>query len=418
MKTPAETIAAWNDEPGSSRDVLYRALVEFDSWMPPLRDDFEGDAFAPFELAMVPLVTIDGAQAIPLCSCWDATEAWRDQHGPTGFGDRGGWEMFAAFANADAVVIDPGMPHALTLTREDLPQLKALAEAVAVERAWQRLRKGREEPGDLALAAHYGSYHLGVAKRDAENFCFCEVPNDDGRMFIAVFTHGDALERGWPEIAGRYANMDARKARVSGPEIFPTLAAEPTAGFVVNCSGPTESAVFSREAFDLVVQELNKAAPPASDTPAASPAAQARPEFDRLSAASDAAGATITDHDALYSAAFRLNEWYFVARGEMPDVRPYVASNAGIANGAPMVKAFTDTARLRAFAKECGLTRPNGDVDILSMPVANILPTMAAYAASGATYIHFNANVESYGFYIPLVQLPIIRRHLEKQGLL
>jgi hypothetical protein len=69
-------------------------------------------------------------------------------------------------------------------------------------------------------------------------------------------------------------------------------------------------------------------------------------------------------------------------------------------------------------AKECGLTEPNGDVHILSMPVANILPTMEAYAASGATHIHFNSDNGSYGFYIPLVQLPIIRRHLEKQGLL
>ena len=81
-------------------------------------------------------------------------------------------------------------------------------------------------------------------------------------------------------------------------------------------------------------------------------------------------------------------------------------------------EAFTDTRRLHAFANENRLTSSEGNVQILSMPVASILPTMAGYAESGATHIHFNADNDSYGFYIPLVQLPIIRQHLEKRGLL
>ena len=35
-----------------------------------------------------------------------------------------------------------------------------------------------------------------------------------------------------------------------------------------------------------------------------------------------------------------------------------------------------------------------------------------------AAHIHFNADQDSYGFFVPLVQLPIIRAHLEKLGLL
>ena len=153
-------------------------------------------------------------------------------------------------------------------------------------------------------------------------------------------------------------------------------------------------------------------------TPGAQTPAEDAPDFDRLSAVANDAGASIGDQNALFGAAFRLKEWHFIARGTVPDVRPYVASNPGIASGAAMVKAFTDTRRLQAFARENGLTGPGGDVQLLSMPVANILPTMAAYAESGATHIHFNADNDSYGFYIPLVQLPIIRRHLEKHGLL
>ncbi len=63
-------------------------------------------------------------------------------------------------------------------------------------------------------------------------------------------------------------------------------------------------------------------------------------------------------------------------------------------------------------------TGPGGEVQILSLPVPGILPTMADLESKGVSHIHFNADNDSYGFYIPLVQLPIIRQHLEKRGLL
>ena len=142
------------------------------------------------------------------------------------------------------------------------------------------------------------------------------------------------------------------------------------------------------------------------------------PDFDQLSAAANAPGASMDDKNALFAAVFRLKEWSFIARGELPNVRPYVAANPTIVDGTPMLKAFTDSKRLHAFAKENGLTGPDGGAQILAMPVATILPTMAGYAENGVTHIHFNADNESHGFYVPLVQLPIIRQHLEKHGLL
>lgn len=167
------------------------------------------------------------------------------------------------------------------------------------------------------------------------------------------------------------------------------------------------------------MRDLARETPSAPQRPsAAAPSQEDVPDFDRLSEIANDSGASIHDQDALFGAAFRLKEWHFIARGEFPSVRPYVAANPGIVSGAPMVKAFTDTKRLHAFARQNALTGPDGDVQILAMPVANILPTMASYAASGATHIHFNADNDSYGFYVPLVQLPIIRAHLEKHGLL
>lgn len=148
---------------------------------------------------------------------------------------------------------------------------------------------------------------------------------------------------------------------------------------------------------------------------AASPAEAV--DFDRLSALADDAGASIADQNALFGAAFRLHEWYFIARGTLPDVRPYVASNPTIAGGAPMVKAFTDTQRLHAYARENALTGPEGDVQILALPVHTILFTTADLETQGVTHIHFNGDNASHGFYIPLAQLPLVERHLKRLGL-
>ena len=115
---------------------------------------------------------------------------------------------------------------------------------------------------------------------------------------------------------------------------------------------------------------------------------------------------------------FKLKEWLFIARGELPDVHPYLAANQSIANGAPMLKAFTDGLRLHAFAKENQLTGPDGKAMMLSFPVANILPTMKSYADQGVTHIHFNANLASDGFYAPLAQLPAIHEFIAARGFL
>lgn len=696
MKELAELILEWK-QAGEAvpRDALYRALVEFESWVPPVAEAHEQRSpFEPFIEELLPVRTQEGRRVRALCTCYDASDVYREKFGPTAFSDYRGQDIFGIEWQAtDALCLDPGTPQELLIEAEDFPKLKALAEAVAVERAWQRLRKGNEQPGDLALVAHYGSYHLGVAKRGEENFCFCEVVNDDESAFIALFTHADAIALGWPEIAERYAGLPSNQATVSGPQIFPTLANEPTTGFVINFNGPSEPAVFTREVFDLLVEEINKPEPvapasePASPPPLpsgppplpvadqavvdevaklsnegvrltqtrnaaeaedllrralalaeeklgadhpstaaclnnlgdflsqngrldeatdvlgravaaeerahgpesfhtgtalnnralalrrlerfdeaeplyrrvlaiferehgpeaievagvlnnfaqvlqhtgrsgeaepvmrrvialfekhfganhphvaialnnlarllaatgreeeaepfsrrhlrifqifedetgnehaykssaiqgygelltslgwnvedirdrigailhgrevsdlggeAAPAA-AGPNFDRLSEIAMGAGASRSNQDALFAAAFHLREWHFIARGELPNVRPFVASNATIANGVPMVKAFTDTQRLHVFAKENGLTGPDGEVQILALPVATILPTLADLADKGVTHIHFNADSASYGFFVPLVQLPIIRQHLEKHGLL
>ena len=154
------------------------------------------------------------------------------------------------------------------------------------------------------------------------------------------------------------------------------------------------------------------------ELPAAVENTEEGPDFDQLSRTANAPEASMDAKSALYAAAFQLKDWLFIARGDLPDVQPYIASNPSIADGAATVKAFTDGRRLHAFARECELTDPDGGVQMLALPVKSILPTLAGYGEQGVTHIHFNADQGSDGFYAPITQLSAIRQYLENNGFL
>lgn len=135
--------------------------------------------------------------------------------------------------------------------------------------------------------------------------------------------------------------------------------------------------------------------------------------FDELSVKTTQTNA-IEDFDALFGAAFALSEWHFISRGELPDVYPYVASNAQYADNQPMIRAFTDTNRLLRFARENNLTGSDGSANILTIPTANIVDYLEGFIAHGAYGIWFNSDTESDGFFIPLKQLRPIKEHLAK----
>jgi hypothetical protein len=135
----------------------------------------------------------------------------------------------------------------------------------------------------------------------------------------------------------------------------------------------------------------------------------AEADFDQLSAKAYAVGSTIEDKNALWRAVFALKEWNFIARGEFPNMQPYVASNEGVAKGEYMLKAFTDPKRLHAFAKDNGLLDEKGNAMILTMPVPGFMETLQSYQEMGVFGIHFNADAGSMGFFSPLAQLAAIR---------
>lgn len=181
--------------------------------------------------------------------------------------------------------------------------------------------------------------------------------------------------------------------------------------FIVLCAASAHRGQTRRPA---VVSK--RGTPPAAKGDA--PAAKAGADFDALSRAVTRSDA-LEDLEKLYGEAFRLREWYFVARGKFPEVRPYIASNKGAAGGRYMVRAFTDTDRLFRFARENGLTEGVNAGDesalILSIPTDKVVDYLEQFIRQGAYGVWFNSDSKSDGFYVPLKQLRPIREHLESK---
>lgn len=139
--------------------------------------------------------------------------------------------------------------------------------------------------------------------------------------------------------------------------------------------------------------------------------------FDTLSQKSRESNGALEDLDNLYGHTFALPQWHFIARGQFPNVRPYIASNAQVAGGQYMVRAFTDTDRLLRFAKENNLMETDAvgkeNVSILSLPSDTIVDYLEQFIAQGVHGIWFNSDTGSEGFFAPLHQLRAIQEHLK-----
>ncbi len=122
----------------------------------------------------------------------------------------------------------------------------------------------------------------------------------------------------------------------------------------------------------------------------------------------------LTALNDLYGHIFALPQWHFIARGEFPNVTPYIASNAAVADGKYLIRAFTDTERLQRFVKENHLEAPDGSHLAISIPTDNIIDYLEQFISDGVHGIWFNSDTVSDGFFVPLQQLRPIKTYLEK----
>lgn len=114
---------------------------------------------------------------------------------------------------------------------------------------------------------------------------------------------------------------------------------------------------------------------------------------------------------ALWRAAYALDEWHFVARGEMPNVQPFI----GLVDERPFVMVFTDEERARAFAERNKLIQEDGTVPLLGMSPEGASKTLPQYGEHGVHGVLFNEGPN--GFFAPLSNLmPMYEFHQNERG--
>lgn len=101
----------------------------------------------------------------------------------------------------------------------------------------------------------------------------------------------------------------------------------------------------------------------------------------------------------LWAAVYALPQWLFIARGEPPNLRPYI----GVVDEKPFLMAFTDPAHAKDFAKGNGLAAPDGSVGVLAMPVPGFIETLPEYERHGVFAVMFNPG--EHGFFAPLANV-------------
>lgn len=105
------------------------------------------------------------------------------------------------------------------------------------------------------------------------------------------------------------------------------------------------------------------------------------------------------DEIKLWREVYKLDEWYAVARGELPDIHPFI----GIVDDKPFIIAFTDGRKAFDFAKQQGFIDKDGKSQILSLPVIGVIENVQSYIDDDVFGILFNSGPD--GFYAPLSNL-------------
>jgi hypothetical protein len=241
---------------------LRRRLLGYENWLLPKRPECDIPPFTRFTLPQANLMPdAAGGLRFAVFSDADAVEAFTGQdYGTDGlaYTNPTGWELFATgLGGVASVAIDPGSAHELSIPSADFPALRELAESMEVDEAWQRLRLGDEEEGDMALVARYPRYRM-IAIESAAGYVRVTVPHDDGRMFLPLFTHPDAVALALAEFGESFPGEPLKTVEIDGARLFPALTEEDVDGFVFNYRGPGEPVAFKTGILEIVLEELGR----------------------------------------------------------------------------------------------------------------------------------------------------------------
>jgi hypothetical protein len=109
--------------------------------------------------------------------------------------------------------------------------------------------------------------------------------------------------------------------------------------------------------------------------------------------------------DALWGAAYALENWYFIGTGTGPDIGPHVS----VIEDKPFLLAFTDPEQAAGCAQRLGLADPQGGAHLLAIPVAGLAQSVQAYVDKGVYGLWFNDGPDA--FYTPFSDVAAMYLH-------
>lgn len=125
-----------------------------------------------------------------------------------------------------------------------------------------------------------------------------------------------------------------------------------------------------------------------------------RPDFDALCTSARSDPASDEAQSRLWAAVFTLPELHFVARGEMPDIRPFV----GVVQDKPFVMMFTDDARAHKYAVDSKLESGAGAFGVITTSRDAAMKMVMNLARQGVYGIMINPGEN--GFFAPAGNVP------------
>ena len=252
-------ITAWQEKQINGTQLL-RRLASCDAWIVPVSESAAAEMLSTHAAARL-MISRDAAGVGRLYLFSDAA-AWQTFRRAAGDGPAAGqhfltttgsWIFRLPLDQVDFVEIDPGSPWHINYTREQFPRLRALAEAVEIERTLLALRGGEAPTGAAAQVRDYAHYRLAVISQGGRT-ALALAPDSQGRALAAIFTAADNFDAFVDERRPSLAEGQLLSLELPGERLFRQLSGMPLDGLVFNCCGPAPAVAFA-PAFAEVVLE-------------------------------------------------------------------------------------------------------------------------------------------------------------------
>jgi len=257
MSSIAEIIQAWREKKLNGTQLM-RSLVSHSRWTIPISEEAAAETLAQ---NAVPRIQFNrDASGVNRLMLWSSSETFgnwaqrakieKEQYS---LETTGSWVFSLPLDGIDEIWIDPLNAHDILYTASQLPALRDLAAAVAIEKDIAELRAGTASPGAVVRVREFPSYWVPVAQSNGRRRLMF-APDNQGRVLAAAFTADDTFTAFLPEANAAASGEEVVAVKSDGKGLFTMLSGMDVTGIVFNCSGPIKPVAFAAGLSKVVLE--------------------------------------------------------------------------------------------------------------------------------------------------------------------